>query len=187
MALPPLWLADGSRPASQPTEVTVSAGRGGLAVVFRCHDRDIWGTFRHRDDPIYTEECVEVFLAPGDADPVEYFEFEVSPFGALLDARIHCPTNNDADRRADFAWNAPGIRWAARLDPARPQWTAELLLPWRALGVAAAAVPRHWRANFYRIERPRDGSPPEFSCWSPTFTDPPKFHRPQHFGHLRIV
>lgn len=187
VSLPPLQLADGSGPAVQQTTISVSAGEGGLAVAFRCDDRDIWGTLQHRDDPIYNEECVEVFLAAGDADPVDYFEFEVSPFGVLLDALIHNPTGDIADRTADFAWNAAGVRWAAHLDESHTWWTAELLLPWAALGFASDNVPRLWRGNFYRIERPRDGSPPEFSCWSPTLTQPANFHRPERFGLIRLV
>jgi hypothetical protein len=49
----------------------------------------------------------------------------------------------------------------------------------------ASPPPRRWRANFYRIERPRGGRP-ELSCWSPTFTDPPDFHRPERFGVLEL-
>jgi hypothetical protein len=42
-----------------------------------------------------------------------------------------------------------------------------------------------WRANFYRIERPHDAEP-EFSCWSPTMSDPADFHKPAYFGVLEI-
>jgi hypothetical protein len=38
-----------------------------------------------------------------------------------------------------------------------------------------------WRANFLRIDRAGGG---EFSCWSPTMTDPPNFHVPRRLGHL---
>ena len=55
-----------------------------LHVRFDCADRDAWGTYRERDDPLYEEEVVEVFLAPGEADPRRYVELEVSPAGVLF-------------------------------------------------------------------------------------------------------
>ena len=78
-ALPPFQLADGSGPAAQQTRVRLCWDDLALHVRFDCEDRDAWGTFRQRNDPIYQEEAVEVFLAPGEEDPVRYFELEVSP------------------------------------------------------------------------------------------------------------
>ncbi len=186
--LPPFRLADGSGPALQATQARVAADARGLHTEFVCEDLDIWGTFRHRDEPIYDEECVEVFLAPEADDPVDYYEFEVSPFGVLLDALIHNPSEEVKDRRADFAWNAEGVEWSAAIEETRARWTARLSIPWAALGFPGVeALPSVWRANFYRIERPRDGTPPEFSGWSPTLTEPANFHVPARFGTLRLV
>src|SRR5580765_718647 len=70
--LPPLVRADGSGPSVFPTTVRVCESDEALFVRFECEDRDIWGTYTERDDPLYEEEAVEVFLAPGGADPVEY-------------------------------------------------------------------------------------------------------------------
>src|SRR5581483_8361662 len=69
----PLWLADGSSPATQATRVRVCFDDIALYVRFDCDDRDIWGTFTQRDEPIYDEEVVEVFLASGADDPHNYF------------------------------------------------------------------------------------------------------------------
>ena len=49
-----------------------------LYVGFYCVDADIWGTYAARDDPLYEEEVVEVFLCPS-GDLRHYFEIEVSP------------------------------------------------------------------------------------------------------------
>jgi len=45
---------------------------------------------------------------------------------------------------------------------------AVLVITWTAVA-PAGDPPRVWRANFFRIERPRSADP-EFSCWSPTLT-----------------
>jgi hypothetical protein len=84
----------------------------------------------------------------------------------------------------DKSWDCPGIHWAAGRGVARQDWWATFLLPWR--GIAPAGLPPLWRANFYRIERPRDGEP-EFSCWSPTLTRPADFHKPARFGVLELA
>lgn len=183
-SLPPFRLADGSGPAIQQTRVRVAWDDAALHVRFDCEDRDAWGTFERRDDPIYEEEAVEVFLAAGTADPIDYFELEVSPRGVLWDGAIHNPTSRREDRETDKSWNCPGIRWDAGKGRARQDWWATFAIPWR--GILQGDPPRLWRANFYRIERPRDGEP-EFSGWSPTFTRPADFHKPARFGFLELV
>lgn len=183
-SLPPFLLADGSGPAIQQTQVRVAWDDAALYVRFDCEDHDAWGTFERRDDPIYEEEAVEVFLAAGPADPIDYFEFEVSPRGVLWDGAIHNPTSRREERVTDKCWDCPGIRWATGKGGERQDWWATFAIPWR--GIAANDPPRLWRANFYRIERPRDGEP-EFSGWSPTFSHPPDFHKPARFGVLELV
>jgi hypothetical protein len=183
--LSPLVLAADGRPAQHATTVRVCADSETLRVRFDCVDLDAWGTLRRRDDPIYEEEAVEVFLAPGEEDPVSYAEFEVSPLGVLFDARIHNPGPSRAEMTADVAWDCPGVRWKVGTGEERQDWWAVLTIPWQSVAPDTSDIPRIWRANFYRIDRPRDGSP-EFSCWSPTLTDPADFHQPARFGVLEL-
>jgi hypothetical protein len=182
--LPPFTLADGGGPALQLTTTRLCCDAEALYVRFDCDDRDIWGTYARRDDPIYDEEVVEIFISPGPATPVRYYELEVSPNGVLLDALIDNPTSQRANLHVDVAWDCPGLRWWARRDDREGRWWALLAIPWAAI-MPPGPPPRLWRANFYRIERPH-GAAPEFSCWSPTFTAPADFHKPAYFGTLEI-
>ncbi len=180
-----LWLADGSAPATQSTRVRVCFDETALYVRFDCVDRDIWGTYIQRDEPLYEEEVVEVFFAAGADDPKNYFEFEVSPNGVLFDTTVSNPTGTRADLRWDETWNCPGIRWTAARNDAAGTWWAALAIPW--LGITSnGKLPPIARANFCRIERPR-ASEPEFSCWSPTMTNPADFHKPAYFGILEFM
>lgn len=181
--LPPLMRSENAAPAGQATTVRLAWDDAALHVRFDCVDDQAWGTLTRRDDPLWQEEAVEVFLAPGEADPVDYFEFEVSPRGVLFDARIHNPTSLRADLRADVAWNCPGIRWEVGSGSERQDWWAVLVLPW--IGLLAAPPPPVWRANFYRIDRP-ERAPAEFSAWSPTLVHPADFHKPARFGVLEL-
>jgi hypothetical protein len=182
--LPPFILADGSGPAVQQSVARICCDAAALYVRFDCEDRDIWGTYTRRDEPIYDEEVVEVFIAPGVDDPTRYLEFEVSPNGVLLDARVYNPTSTRADLQVEVEWVCPGIRWAAGRDDAANRWCAALAIPWSAIA-ADARNPEFCRANFFRIERPRN-STPEYSCWSPTLTEPADFHKPKRFGLLEL-
>lgn len=55
-----------------------------LYFSFRCRDDNIWATFKRRDQHLWDEEVIEVFL---QADPhqTSYIELEVNPLGTMLD------------------------------------------------------------------------------------------------------
>lgn len=180
----PLWLADGTEPAPQSTVVRVCADETALYVRFDCRDRDIWGTFTRRDEPIYNEEVVEVFVAAGTDDPINYFEFQVSPNGVLFDGAANNPTFTRDNLRVDETWDCPGIQWAAGRNDKAQHWWGAMAIPWAGI-TKVGNKPEHCRANFYRIERPHDGAV-EYSCWSPTLTDPADFHKPPRFGFLEF-
>jgi hypothetical protein len=183
-ALPPFTLADGSGLAQQQTVARICYNEQALFVRFDCEDTDIWGNYTQRDDPIYDEEVVEVFIGVGEQTPVDYYEFEVSPNGVLLDLTVHNPTSQRAELQTDFAWDCPGLLSMAGREDIYQRWWAILAIPWASIG-AAAPPAKFWRANFYRIERPH-GREPEFSCWSPTMTNPADYHKPAYFGLLEL-
>ncbi|MEO8275861.1 MAG: carbohydrate-binding family 9-like protein [Thermoanaerobaculia bacterium] len=183
-ALAPFQRADGRGPARWTTAVELCWDESHLHVRFRCEDHDAWSTFTERDAPLWQQEVVELFLAPGDEVPKSYFEFEISPAGVLFDARVVNPHGDRLGMTVDMQWNCAGVEWSASPAGEKQNWLAELSLPWRGLDLSAA--PERLRANFFRIERPRGGEA-EFSCWSPTFTSPADFHRPERFGNLSLI
>ena len=151
-----------------------------LFVRFDCDDDDVWATHVRRDAPLWEEEVVEVLLAPNDRVPARYVEIEVNPLGTIFDAQVTNPDGRRDTMKVDASWDAVGL--AARVvRPATGGWRAEIALPWA--DACAGDPPPVWRANFFRIERPRGGEP-EFSCWSPTLAEPPDFHKPSAFGRL---
>jgi hypothetical protein len=178
-----LVLATDGSPLRQATTVRAAWHAESLLVRFECADADAWGTYRERDDPLWREEVVELFLAPGEATPGRYVEIEISPHGTLFDAWIDNPDGSRTTMRSDVAWNWPGLLWRVGRLGAADDWWAELQLPLRALVPAPSPLPDRWRANFYRVERPRRPElPEELGAWSPTLRDPPDFHVPERFG-----
>lgn len=177
-----LLRSEDGTPPEQPTAVRIARDGTFLFLRFDCDDLDIRATHSRRDAPLWEEDVVELFIAPGPDDPAEYVEIEVNPLGTVFDARVVNPDGRRATMTVDPAWDAAGLAVAvSRPTPAR--WRVSLAVPWAAL--CAGEPPRVWRANAFRIERPRDGEA-EFSSWSPTFVRPADFHKPACFGRLLL-
>ncbi|MFN2414171.1 MAG: carbohydrate-binding family 9-like protein [Pyrinomonadaceae bacterium] len=165
------------------TEAKVLYDERFLYFSFRVGDENVWATMRRRDQHLWHEEVVEVFL---QADPrvPNYIELEVNPLGTLLDIYL-------LDRRKNLpyeSWNSAGVRWAVRVEgkvdgrPGDRGWTCEIALPLEDVATAPHLPPRpgdRWRTNLYRVEsRPE----PLWLAWSPTLEG--DFHVPPMFGEI---
>jgi hypothetical protein len=177
---------DGSAPALG-TRVEVLDDGDRLHVRFDCDDPEPWSTLTARDAPLWQEEVVELFVAPGAATPRRYVEIEVNPAGALFDALVDSPHGDRRGMLVDPGWNCADLESSVSPWPDGSGWSARLALPWRALAAGAGVGHESsWRVNFFRIDRPH-GAPAEFSAWSPTGIRPADFHRPARFGILERV
>lgn len=169
-----VFLADNvsGRPPVWGTEVRVGRHREELLVLFTCQDPDPSATMTKRDDPLWEEDVVEIFIDPfGDLDC--YFEFEVNPLNTVLDVFIRRVRGG---LRKDFRWDCEGLRTATGL--LAYGWVAGLAIPLGSFGECNLS---QWRINFCRIERPK-GQTRELSAWSPIFAG--TFHLPERFGRL---
>ena len=159
-----------------------------------CEDSHIWSTMTVRDQPLYNEEVVEVFL-DADSDLKTYLELEVNPLGTLWDGFIINREFKDGQAKLTgiLAWNSFGIRWAVNTvgtvnDPADKDklWSVELALPLTDIVTAPNNPPKNgdrWRANLFRIDLPEGaGKPGQGQAWSPVSGR--TFHDPEHFGEL---
>jgi hypothetical protein len=168
----------------------------GLAVRFDACDRQPWHTMTRRDDPIWEEEVVEIFLDPLGTGR-DYAEIEISPINVVTDLRVIDTT----PLRNDRSWNWAGLE--STVIPGSCEgltagsWAALVWLPWSGLRslspeVAAAVPPspqRNWRFNVFRIKRPGGASAPEegaiYAAWSAP--DGPTFHAPAFFRTLAFA
>jgi len=171
----------------QPTTLRACWSDTHLYVGFHCEDTDIWATYTKRDERLYNEDVVEVFLC-ASGDLRYYDELEFSPRGTLFDARVVNPTLNRKDLAVDTSWDCAGLQCAIKMEGRLEDrsgrdkwWAAEIAIPFAGLGVESPSVGARWRANFYRIDY---ATPPEFSAWSPTLADPANYHLPERFGWL---
>lgn len=176
---------DGSTPRLA-TNVTAWFDDQYLTILFSAADDHVVATHLEHDAPLYEEDALEVFLAPGD--PSTYFEIEVSPRGTTFDARIESPAGVRRGMRADRGWTCDGM-WAAvrTMTESSGGTTLDIVLriPFAGLGRTAPAKGELWKANFFRIDRHPRGD--EYSAWQPTMKDPPDFHVVAAFGTLRFA
>lgn len=157
-----------------------------LHVLFDMRDEGApIGSMLGRDDPIYREDVLEIFLAPWRL--TEYFELEISPVGTIFDARVESPDGDRSTMRVDASWDCDGlVGMIRRQRGGNEPWSVQTLvsIPFAGLGAAPSAGDV-WRANLFRIDRRPDGD--EYSAWCPTLRRPADFHVPGAFGSLRFA
>lgn len=170
-------------PAPCETEAKVLYDEKFIYFSFRSVDENVWATMRGRDQHLWYEEVVEVFLQADPRQP-SYIELEVNPLGTLLDIYL-------LDRRQPLhyeSWNSAGLLWAVQVEgkvdgkAGDRGWTCEIALPLEDVVTAPNQPPRpgdRWRMNLYRVE-----SKPALAgmAWSPTLEG--DFHVPSMFGEI---
>lgn len=160
----------------------------GLHLRFESEDDAPWFTMTERDDRLWEEEVVEIFLDPlGDG---RYIEVELNPANVVCDLRRLGPgeTASDPIGPMDRGFAVTGMRTAVATSDDR--WVGTLFLPWAGLDLAGPPGPgAEIPFNVFRIKRPGGPGAPEvgavFAAWSPTGS--PSFHVPEAFRPLRLV
>jgi hypothetical protein len=165
------------------TEAKILYDENFIYFAFRVWDQNIWSTYENRDEHLWTEEVVEVFIQAGPAEP-SYIELEVNPLGTMLDIYLL-----DIRKPLPYkSWNSEKLQWAIDVNgtvdgkPGDTEWTCEMALPLEDVVTAPNIPPKagdEWRVNLYRVE-----SKPEKAglAWSPTLRH--DFHVPSMFGKI---
>jgi Carbohydrate-binding family 9 len=173
---------DGSTSKVQ-TEARILYDDRFIYFAFRAVDKNIWATMKRRDEHLWLEEVVEVFLQANPAIP-NYIELEVNPLGTMLDIYL-------IDTRKPLhyeSWNSEKLQWAVHVDgtvdgkEGDREWTCEIALPLEDVATATHLPPQpgdRWRVNLYRVERL-----PVVAelAWSPTLQD--DFHVLPRMGEI---
>jgi hypothetical protein len=166
------------RPPRWGTEVRIGWSGDFFHGLFLCQDPNPWATKTKRDDALWEEEAVELFLDPF-GDSLSYFEIEINPLNTVADLVIR---RTRSGLKRDFRWDCEGLSTAC--GTLAYGWVAAFRIPFLSLGDCHPARCAVWRANFARIDRPKN-EPCELSAWSPTFVK--TFHVSRRFGALRFA
>lgn len=168
--------------------VQVAYDKTHLYLAYTCYDRDIHTRFTQRDERLFEEEAVEVFIDV-DTVPRDYVEIEISPANVLYDSWIVDPENIDVPATSAYDMDdfQSGVSVKGTLNERSDQdsvWTVEMAIPLRGLlaDFSWEKVNRYaWKINFYRLNLDEYG--PRAFAWSPTEGS---FHQPALFGVLRF-
>ncbi len=179
----PFRLNDASGFPQSRTEARMLWDDQNLYFAFDCEDADLFATMKNRDEHLWEEEVVEIFIDP-DGDERNYIELEVNPLGTFIDLFVLKPVVAIPYQ----SYNIPA-KWAVKVDGTVHNssdkdkgWTVELSLPLKEAVTAPNLPPKDgdkWRLNLYRIERKPAA---QYAAWSPTLK--PSFHTPARFGEV---
>lgn len=165
-----------------------------LHVRFDAIDDSPWHTMTRRDDHIWEEEVVEIFL-DADGSGRSYAELEISPANVVCDLQVVSPWPSLTSLTA---WDWDGMTNAViprpETDGTAGGWTAVARLPWTGLrslytGPTVALPPQPgqaWRFNVFRIKRPGGPARPQEGAVLAAWSKPagPSFHDPAAFRPL---
>lgn len=144
-----------------PTRAKMMWDDNYLYIAAEMVEPHIWATMTKRDDVIYYDNDIEVFIDP-DGDGHNYYEFEFNAHGTEWDLLLTKPYA----RSGTFfnGWDLKGMRSAVKHygtinDPSDTdkRWTIEIAMPMHALIACMYQKGRvepgeQWRINFSRVE-----------------------------------
>jgi hypothetical protein len=125
---------------------------------------------RRHDGEVWTDDCVEVFLAPDPDEPSAYYHLVVNSLAIVRDEFWW-------DGKDDPSWDSHA-QVAVRIESHR--WVAEIAIPFASFN-RTPIVSDIWRVNFARQRYTVE--PAELSTWRPCQQS---FHEPERFGALRL-
>jgi len=192
-----LRMDDGTPGAAYPTTAWMLWDDQNLYVAFVCVDTDMYATFTQHDDPLYTQDVVEVFIMDQASTQGYYLEYEVSPRGTLFDIYI---THPSPGIQGDLSWTS-GFEAAVVIEGTLDDpndldtgYTVEMAIPFSDMYANPGDHPDHGemiRANLYRIDYTTPatiggtGANAQLIAWSPTLVG--RFHTPDRFGELTFL
>lgn len=179
----------------EPTRFRMGWDDTGITFAFECQWSDLPAAdpdVKGRDGSAWSQECLEVFIDPfGEREKFFHFIFNPVPnscydecFGFVTDPIS--PLYGKADKSWNGAW-----QYATVIDRERKAWSAEVRIPFAALGVEAPKPGNTWCMNLGRenyVLDPATGSRGrtesiELSLWSPNL-EARSFGTPAAFGEL---
>ena len=182
-------------PESYATTFRALWDRDALFLRFDAVDDSPWSTMTQRDDRLWEEEVVEIFL---DLDGLgtNYAELEISPANVVCDLRmVHGAPNQEGD----IAWNMEGLETRVRRGEVDggAGWSAVARIPWSSFASKPSAAGLRlppdpgdaWRFNTFRIKRPHGPAEPDRDVVFASWSDPgqPSFHATAAFRPFRLV
>lgn len=141
-----------------------------LYFAFDCEDSDIIAPLRKRDDPVYNDDCVEMFILP-DFRFRTYWEVVIAPGGSIFDS-VECKNIDTWGLSLDPAQNLDGMKVGIQIRGTLNQpgdtdqgYTVEVAIPFRELPGYTRTGPKTGdRLHFMLVRLDRQGK--DFNCYA---------------------
>jgi hypothetical protein len=179
---------DSQTGAKQKTRARLLWDDRNLYVSYECEDEDIVAQFTNRDDPVYRDDTVEIFLNVRPNQIAGYYGIEINVRGALQD--YICADAQYYIKR----FQTEGVKSGIQIDGTLNQrddkdrgWSLELAIPWENFS-DMNRVPQP--GTIFTAELNRwDGVEPNrrLSLWVDSKLNWPHPHAPANFGQLVFV
>jgi len=171
----------------QRTTVRLLRDQNYLYAGYECEDIDITATRENRDEPVYLDDCVEIFIKPNERTD-HYFGIEMNARGAYLDYYYPYPAKNDKTFNLEGVLIKTALRGTLNQGDDRDQgWSLEVAIPWNSLKRLADRLPPAsgdvWRAQINRWDG-TEAKGRRLSMWTPSGLKNPSPHNPERFGQL---
>jgi hypothetical protein len=183
-------------PTTQATTMRLLYNDRILYVAFHAEDTYIKATRVNRDDSIWKDDCLELFISPAGTRH-QYYEINCNPLNTVFDA---CLLNS----RTRYGDTGP-IKWLSAFNVkdlvlmayvegeknkqgAGKYWRTEYAIPLSEMWGATNIPPKKgdmWLMNAFRTDSPAEGKF-EGSAWSPIAISAPhdSYHHAARFGML---
>ena len=151
-----------------------------LYVRFECTDSYAVSDFKNRNDPLYEQDVVEVFIDEA-GNGKRYVEIVVSPNNIVYEVMIdHNDENDELKFSIDRNWVTKGL--VTSVDSQENLRIYTMIIPLMNFNKQPTDE-TEWKINFYRIDEEKNGKR-HFQAWSPSGAI--NFHVSSLFGTLRF-
>ncbi len=178
------WEKDGDIHPESHVGIFAVENEGIHAVLWSFEDNILCNCTK-RDDPVYTDSCLEVFLMPVEGDE-RYINFEVNKSGVYLSQIGTC--RHDRVFIKSLTDLEPVIKTMEITENGKTAWGYEIIIPEKLIsvlyGVEYKIKEATIKGNFYKCAELSDN--PHFGSFFPVITEKPDFHRPEFFGNIEF-
>jgi hypothetical protein len=171
----------------QRTTVKLLRDADYLYVGYDCEDIDLTATYEKRDDPVYKDDCVEIFIRPDERSD-HYIGLEMNARGVLYDYFYPFPSRLGRELDLDGVLLKTALNGTLNAGDDRDRgWTLELAIPWRSLTKLTDGQPpatdTQWRVQINRWDG-TEAKGRRLSMWGHSGMKKPNPHNPERFGYL---
>lgn len=153
----------------------------GILLLFEVQEKHVKAVYRHTNDPVYKDSCVEFFLS---FDGAKYYNLEFNCLGTGL-----IGYGSAGDRKRLAAETIEQVKTdnhigAELLANGDTEWRLLLHIPLAVFDAHTITSLAGMRCtgNFYKCGD--DLPEPHYVAWNPIDNPTPNFHLPQYFGEL---